>query len=258
MKNKTAKQIVNSYRLACVLLALLYIVVLVALILVATYVNFLIAMIAIMLLGSSVRSSFEKLRKKYIESVIYEDLDPEKFGEILTISRFKKSAKHRMLYYLSSGKHDDVLALVEEKEKKTTHPIDKCNNLYRIGYVHFERGEYDKLPEVFKKYEKIKKENPKFQYALNSFSVFDKFDAFADEDYEYVLDVCNIDLSEIDTKKQNHKLTKINVSFYRAVSLYKLERFDEAKEAFEEIIEFAPKMHKAQLSKEFLELIKTK
>ena len=130
-----------------------------------------------------------------------------------------------------------------------------CNNLYREGYVYFERGEYEKLLSVFQKYERLKKENPKYVPLLNNFSVFEKFDAFADEDFEYVVDVCDIDLNEINPQKQNHKLTKINVGFYRAVSLYKLGKMDEAKKGFEDIIAFAPKMYKAKLSKNFIELI---
>ena len=254
MKNKTAKQIVATYRLKCALAVLVYLFALAGLIFIMKF-NVLLSMIGIVVLASSMRIPLEKLRQNNIESIIYEDLDPEKFGEVLSISRLKKSAKHRMLYYMSDGKHDDILNLVEAIEPKTHHPIDKCNNLYRQSFVYFERGEYEKLPTMVKKYEQLKRDNPKFQYVLNNFSVFDKFDAFADDDFEYVIDVCDIDLKELDTKKQNHKLTRINVSFYRAVSLYKLGKLDEAKAGFEDIIAFAPKMHKAKLSKEFIELI---
>ncbi len=257
MNNKTAKQIVKGYKIKCALVVLAYIVILAALTLLMS-VNILISMIGIVLLAASVRLPFEKLRQKDIENVIYEDLDPEKFGEILSLGVLKKSNRHKMLYYMSAGKHDEILNLVEEITPKTTHPIDKCNNLYRIAYVHFERGEYEKLPNIVRKYSRLQSENPKFAYVLNNFTVFDKFDAFSDDDFEYVVDVCDIDLKENDTKKQNHKLTRINVSFYRAVSLYKLGKFDEAKEGFEDIIKFAPKMHKAKLSKEFIDLIENK
>lgn len=254
MKNKTAKQTVNSYRLKCALVVLLYLLALAGLVFAIKYSVF-IAMIGIAVLASTLRTSIEKVRKSEIDSVIYEELDPEKFGEILSLGVLKKSTRHKMLYYMSSGKHDEILSLVEEIEQKTNNPIDIGNNLYRLGYVYFERGEYDKLPSVFKKFEKLKRDNPKYQITLNGFTVFDKFDAFADDDFEYVVDVCDIDLKELDTKKQNHNLTKINVSFYRAVSLYKLGKLDMAKQGFEEIIEFAPKMYKAKLSKDFIDLI---
>lgn len=254
MNNKTAKQIVKTYRLYCALIVAAYIAILAVLTLLMS-VNVLISMIGIVVLAYSVRIPFEKLRKKTIESVIYEELDPEKFGEILSLGVFKKSTRHKMLYYMSAGKHDEILKLVEANETKTRHPIDKCNNLYRVAYVHFERGEYDKLPTIIKKYTRLKSEHPKFLYVFNNFTVFDKFDAFVDDDFEYVVGVCDIDLLENNIKKQNHNLTKINVSFYRAVSLYKMGKLEDAKKGFEEIIEFAPKMHKAKLSKEFIELI---
>ena len=257
MNNKTAKQIVTGYRIKCALVVLFYVVAL-ALLTFLVARNMLLGMLCVILLGVSLKAPFDKLREKYLESVIYEDLDPEKFQEILALGVLKKSMRHKILYLMSVGDHDEILRLIRESEAKTVHPVDKCNNLYREGYVYFERGEYEKLAAIYRKYEKLKSENPKFITVLNNFSVFEKYDAFADDDFEYVVDVCDIDLNEINPKKQNHKLTRINVGFYRAVSLYKLGKFDEAKKGFEDIINFAPKMYKAKLSKEFIELIDNK
>lgn len=254
MKNKTAKQIVNAYRAKCVLIALGYLLALGVLILVMSK-NALVGIAGIVVLGVSLRAPFEKIRETDLESVIYEDLDPDKFGEIVEMTRLKKSDRHTTLLYMSKGRHEDILKYIEEKDAKAFHPVDKCNNLYREGYVYFERGEYEKLRKVVQKYERLKKENPKIAYVLENFTVFDKFDAFADDDFEYVVDVCDIDLNENNSKKQNHKLTRINVGFYRAVSLYKLGKLDEARAGFEDIIAFAPKMYKTKLSKEFIDLI---
>lgn len=254
MNNKTAKQIVKEYKLKFCLIIIAYVAALAILTVIMTR-NLLFGIVGVVVLALSVKSPFENLREKTIASVIYEDLDPEKMGEILELGLLKKSVHAKMLYLMSAGKHDEILQVIKDTEAKTIHPLDKCNNLYREGYVYFERGEYEKLPAIVKKYERLKKENPKLVYLLNNFSVFDKFDAFVDDDFEYVIDVCDIDLNELNSKKQNHKLTKINVSFYRAVSLYKLGRLDEAKAGFEDIIEFAPKMHKAKLSREFIDLI---
>lgn len=254
MNNKTAKQIVKEYKIIFCLIILAYVAALAILTFIMTK-NLLFGIVGVVVLGISIRAPFDKLREKTIESLIYEELDPEKFGEILALGLFKKSTHAKMLYLMSSGAHDEILQIIKNVEDKITNPLDKCNNLYREGYVYFERGEYDKLPSIYQKYEKLKRENPKFVPVLNNFSVFEKFDAFADDDFEYVVDVCDIDLNEINPKKQNYKLTKINVSFYRAVSLYKLGKLDEAKKGFEDIIAFAPKMHKAKLSKEFIQLI---
>ena len=254
MNNKTPKQIVREYKLKFALIIVLYAVVLMLLtFIVAT--NLFFGLIGVIVLGLSVRVPFEKLREKEIESIIYEDLDPEKYGEVLALGVLKKSVRHKMIYLMATGKHDEILKLVNETEAKTMHAVDKCNNLYRQGYVYFERGEYDKLSALYRKYDKLKAENPKFINVLNNFTVFEKYDAFADDDFEYVVDVCDIDLNEINPKKQNHKLTRINVGFYRAVALYKMGKLDEAKKGFEDIIAFAPKMHKAKLSKEFISLI---
>lgn len=255
MNNKTAKQILTTYRIKCVLIGLAYAVG-VALLCLIMNKSLFIGIAGIVVLAASVKAPYDKITETDLESIIYEDLDPEKFNEILSLGAFKKSVRHQVLGAMSAGDHARVLELTAASEKTTIDPIEICNNLYRRGAVYFERGEYEKLTEINKQFEKLKAKNSKISYVFNNFTVFDKFDAFADEDYEYVVEVCEIDLKENSPKKQNHKMTKINVSFYRAVALYKLERYDEAKTAFEEIIEFAPKMYKAKLSKEFLNLIK--
>ena len=257
MNNKTPKQIVNGYKLKFVLIIVFYAVAL-ALLTFLVAKNMLLGMIGVIVLGLSVKIPFEKLREKDIESIIYEDLDPEKYGEVLALGVLKKSVRHKMLYFMASGKHDEILKLVNETDAKAVHAVDKCNNLYRQGYVYFERGEYEKLSELYRKYDRLKVNNPKFVNVLNNFTVFEKYDAFADDDFEYVVDVCDIDLNEINPKKQNHKLTRINVGFYRAVALYKMGKLDEAKKGFEDIIAFAPKMYKAKLSKDFISLIDNK
>lgn len=244
----------KAYKSKLLLTALAYAAALAILMYVMTY-SAVIGIIGILVLGLSVRTPIEKIRESELESVIFDELDPEKFNELLSLGVFKKSKRHQVLAAVSLGEHDKALEMIGNKGEKKQHPVEICNDLYRKGYIHFERGEFDKLPAVVKEYNELKKKFPQFVTVFENFSVFDKFDAFADEDYEYVIDVCDIDLKELDLKKQNAKVTKVNVSFYRAVSLYKLGRFEEAKKGFEDIISFAPKMNKAKLSKEYIELI---
>lgn len=254
MNNKTAKQILNSYRLKIAIVCSIYVALLVALIVVMQY-SVLVGMAGIIALGFSVKNPIQKIKERELESVIFEDLNPQKFNELIELGAFKNSKRHKVLCAVSLGEYDRALELINDEKNKAKHPVDICNNIYRQGYIHFEKGEFDKLLTVVKEYNNLKKKHPQFGVALNQFSVFDKFDAFADEDYEYVVDVCDIDLKEINPKNQNHKLTRINVGFYRAVSLYKLGKLDEARKGFEDIINFAPKMQKAKLAKEYIDLI---
>lgn len=255
MKNTNAQKIVKNYRIKCALLALLYVLGVAVCIAIISKFAF-IGIACTVVLAASIKAPFDKLLEKDIESVIYEDLDPELFEEILSLSVLKKSTRHKFLALMYKGDHDGVLSLIAETETKPQAPIDKCQNLYRRGFVEFERDEFEKLAVTVSEFQTLKSQNPKFEAIFNNFAVFDKFDAFVDEDYEYVVDVCDLDLRNISKKNQNHNVTKLNVSFYRAVALYKLERFKEAKEAFEGVIEFAPKTHKATLSKEYIAKIK--
>ena len=251
MEKKNAKKIVRNYRIKCVLLALLYALGVAVCIAIMTQ-NTVLGIACMVMLAASLKAPFDKLLEKDIEGAIYEDLDPELFEEILAEGVLKRSTRHKFLALMYKGDHDGVLSLVAETEAKPLGPIDKCQNLYRRGFVAFERGEFDKLAEIVAEFKSLKSQNPKTEAIFNNFTVFDKFDAFVDEDYEYVVDVCELDLRHISKKNQNYRVTKLNVSFYRAVALYKLERFDEAKLAFEDVIAQAPKTHKATISKEYL------
>lgn len=256
MKNKTAKQIYRDFKIKCILIGALYAAALALILFWVMTINTFLGIAATVVLAVSVKAPFDKLVEKDLESIIYEDLDPDKFNELLALGAFKRSTRHKVLGAMCAGDYDKTLELTEASESKTMDPIEKCNNLYRRGAIYFERGEFEKLPEIVKGFNRLKKESsPKISYVFNNYTVFDKFDAFADDDFEYVIDVCDIDLKEINPKKQNHNMTRINVSFYRAVSLYKLERFEEAKKGFEDIIAFAPKMHKAKLSQNYIKLI---
>ncbi len=251
MKNTNAQKIVKNYRIKCALLALLYVVgVAVCIAIISKFTVIGIALTVV--LAASIKAPFDKLLEKDIESVIYEDLDPELFEEILSLGVLKKSTRHKFLALMYKGDHDGVLSLISETETKPLGPIDKCQNLYRRGFVEFERGEFEKLAATVTEFQTLKSQNPKIEAIFNNFTVFDKFDAFVDEDYEYVVDVCDLDLRNISKKNQNHNVTKLNVSFYRAVALYKLKRFEEAKEAFQGVIALAPKTHKATVAKEYL------
>lgn len=257
MKNKTAKEIVKGYKIKFALLCALYLLALAACIFVIT-VNSLVGIMAVIILASTFRGAFEKLHEKELESVLYEELDPIKLSELIELGMFKKSLRFKALAALCTGDYERVFALVEESEKKDLNPIEKCNNIYRKGAIYFEQHDYEKLAEAVKEFNALKRANQKVQYIFNNFTVFEKFDAVVDDDYEYVIAACEADISELNPKVQNHKMTKLNVSFYRAVAFYDTGRYDEAREAFEEIIEFAPKMHKATLAKEYLARINEK
>lgn len=249
---KNAKQIVKEYRIKRVLLGLLYVALLGGFIYIMVT-NMLLGLAGIIILATTLAKSFEKLQKSELESVIYEDLDPVKFNEILALGVIKGNTRLDVLGAISVGDYDKALEIIERNPPKDNDIIQLCNNLYRKGAICFEKRDFAGLAECVKEFERLKEENVKASYVFNNFSVFDKYDAMVDKDFQYVVDVCEEDLRVINPTQQNHKLTMLNVSFYRAVALYEMERFEEAREAFEAIIDFAPKMHKAKLSKEYLE-----
>lgn len=256
MKNKSAKQIIGGYRIKFCALVALYMLAF-ALFFWIISINAFIGIAGVVVLAVSIRAPFEKILESDIESVIYENLDPILFNEIVESGKITNQVRHRVLAAMSVGDHEKVLDIVEKSDKKTVNPLEKCNNLYRKGYVYFEQENYEKLAEVVRDFKSLRTQFAKYSGVFDTYTVFEKFDAMLDEDYEYVVDACEYDLDRISSKHQNHKITRINVSFYRAVALYKLGRLDDAKKGFEEIIAFAPKMHRATLAKKYIEKIQS-
>ncbi len=254
MNNKAAKQIVTKYRLMQAGAIALYLIALGVMIFVITK-NTVIGILGVALLAMTFRRVFDKLLEITVEKVIFDDLDPITFDEILKLGMFKKSMRHKVLGAMGVGDYDRVFALIEEESKKMLSPIEECNNIYRKAAIYFEQHDLENLKKSVSEFNALKKKYSKFEYAFNKFTVFDKFDAFLDEDYEYVIGVCEIDIREDNPKQQNHKLTKLNVSFYRAVALYDMGDIENAKKAFEEIVEFAPKTHKATIAKNYISKI---
>ncbi|MGM9631568.1 MAG: tol-pal system YbgF family protein [Eubacteriales bacterium] len=255
MKTKNPKEIIRNYRLKFVGLVLLVALALALLIWLMT-ISTVLGVVLIVILAFNVRKPFEMLKRKDIESVLYEELDPDKFAEVVALGGFGKSKQYAILCAMSRGEHEKVLALADELANKSANPVDKCNRLYRRAYVYFEQQDLKKIGSVLSEFESLKRAYPKFSGIFSNFSVFDKFDAYLDDDFEYVRDVCDVDLSTIKEKNQNHKITRLNVSFYRACALAKLGENEEAKLAFEKIIDYAPKMYKAKLAREWIENLK--
>ncbi len=252
MKTKTPQDIIRNYKLKFAGAAVLCALILAALIWLMT-VNMPISIFLIAVMAFNIRKPFEELKKKDIESVLYEELDPERFAELVRVGGFEKSKKYSTLCAMTLGEHEKVLSLTDELLSKTANPIERCNLFYRKAYVYFEMEDFDGVRAMLKEFEALKRQHAKYAAVFDNFSVFEKFDAYLDEDYEYVRDVCDADLLELSPKHQNHKLTRINVSFYRACALYKLGDTDGARRAFEELIEFAPKMYKAKLAQKWLD-----
>ncbi len=251
MKNKTAKQIVLGCRLKFAAVVLVYIVAVAASILLMNN-SVLLGIACIVMLAASIKLPFDKIIETDIESIIYKELDPVKFNEILKLGLLKNSTRHQVLAAMSMGEHERVFEIIEKTKKKESNPVEKCNNLYRRAYICFERQDFEGVRAALRDFAALKAQFPQFSNIFNNYTVFEKYDAMLDEDYEYVVDACEYDIAHLNTRQQNHKITKLNVSFYRAVALYKMGEPQRAREAFEEIIQFAPKMYKAELSKEYL------
>ena len=254
MNNKTAKEIVKDYRIKQIGVIVLYVIALAVLIFVISY-NMLLGIVGVIALAMSLGRVFDKLGAATLEKVIFDELDPVKFNEILALGMYKKSHKHQTLGAMGVGDYDRVFQIIEDQLKKPVDPVTKCNIIYKKSAIYFEQHDLKNLAKCLGEFNALKKQFPNLALEFNKYTVFDKFDAFLDEDYEYVIGVCDIDLRDDNPKQQNHKLTKLNVSFYRAVALHDMGELEKAQEAFKEIVEFAPKTHKAALARNYLSKI---
>ena len=87
---KTAKQIVTEYRIKCALAITVYIAAL-ALLIWLMETSIFVSIAGIVVLGASVRATYDNLLEKNIESVIHDKLDPKTYNEILALGIAKKN-----------------------------------------------------------------------------------------------------------------------------------------------------------------------
>ena len=196
------------------------------------------------------------IAKKYIFSILYKEMDAFKFKSVIEDKHFFCTDFLWVLSAYSLGDYQTTINICTKKLMKNSRVNNKYFYLLLLARSYFELRDIEKLHVVCDKFEYYLLQEKKAQQIRKQYSVMQFFQYFLKKDF----DACKlyyesrINNSEKVTKSKNN-LLKLQSSFYYAIACYKTNDIEKAEEIFNKIIEIAPKINFANLSKRYLEEI---
>ena len=191
----------------------------------------------------------EKLRYKYIESILYQDFDAKRYYDELYL---KSKLPPVPIQYLVSrwfvGNHKQMESILEEYIKNGAGNEQNVYLSY-LKFVYFETRNKEKLSQTLERAEVFPKgiTGQFFSHYLNG--EYDNCLAECDKIEEW--------LKNLKDKNKNMPFGMLRLNFMRAVVYYDMGEIDKSRVIFEMIIQKTPNIHYADISAEYLKAIET-
>ncbi len=252
MKNN-AKTIVRKYCFKCLLVLFCAISLFV---LSNIFVPFPFPLLIHVPIAASAALLLRKIFSQDILSVLYKELNPEKFDAILLESRkFAPKAQYQVDSALCRGDYQTVTNICVAKLKEIRAKRKSIYYLVALARVYFETGNLDKLKVICGKYDENLKNSRRGNKQQQYDVIMQFYKCFLNGDYENCKIICG-ERNKIEKQILGYDLERVNVSFDYAVLLYKTRDLDSATECFNQIVNNAPKMHCARIAEKYLNAIK--
>lgn len=213
----------------------------------------------------------KNLSRKYIDGILYCNLDPERFAKDVLMCKWAiPSVINQINVAYFSGDYNTTIAICNKQLEKGASPSKRLQYQAYLAAVYFEIQNMDKLQEICNSVKAavrvLKQKDDVDDIDKDSFEVADIKDKRKQEGgiYEYYhcylngeYDKCAEIIKSMDITQNIPliRLREIQQKYYLAVAYYKGEQHKEAKELFEQIINAAPKLNMAALAKKYLAAI---
>ena len=202
------------------------------------------------------------IANKTLLPMLCNNLDAVGFQKLINDKHLVVPLIYRTSASMAIGDYQTAINIATKQlSNKTTKQQKKHIKLkyYYLGVLAracFELRAFDDLKVVYAKYEEYKTLYSSKSFFSVSNSVWSYYQYFLDNDYESCMVVCKERDLDINSKKQDAKIRKLMNDFLYAVACYEKEEKEMALIAFSNIINYAPNMHLANVSKKYLEAIK--
>lgn len=250
VKSKSDKSIFRKYYWLCSIINVCYFAIIVALAYACWSIWTALLCIALYL---PVRILCIIVAKKTIAKVLVEDLDAERFNNLIYSSKkFIPSLDYRLSGAIYAGYYKAAINISTAKlreSKSTVFEKNLCLSYLAMSY--FELRDYKKLKTIIQKYDELKKANPKSKCFSNNDYTWDYYRAYLENNFEYCKSL-SVEKNASPNSKSRHPIYN---DFHYAVACYANGEKDDAKIIFEKIITKAPKLHIAEISNEYIEAI---
>lgn len=194
------------------------------------------------------------IKKNSFLPILYHDLDPKKFEGVINSSKYYVCPiSFRILSAIFNGDYQTAVNICTKLIKKKSSDKKKSVYLYLLAKIYFEVGDLKKLKVICDEFLKYSHNSPKNKNIFKKYSGMLFFLNFANGDYSSCIKNCE----EYAKKKAKYKLNEVNLYFYYATAYFRLGDAEKAKKYFQLIIETAPKMYVADISRSYLEALDT-
>lgn len=193
---------------------------------------------------------------KTLLPILYRNLNAIEFQKIVSDRHLVAPLSYRISASLATGDYQTTINIaIKQLNNKKNNVKLKCYYLGILARTYFELRDFDNLKIVYAKYAEYKALYPSKSFFSISNSVWSYYQYFLDNDYESCIIVCKERDLNINSKKQDAKIKKLMNDFLYAVACYENGEKEIAQITFSNIINYAPNMHLANVSKKYLEAI---
>lgn len=198
------------------------------------------------------------IANKTLLPILCNNLDAIEFQNLINDKNLVAPLIYRTSASMAIGDYQTAINIATKQlSKKRNHIKLKCYYLGVLARAYFELRAFDDLSVVCAKYKEYKTLYPSKSFFEVSNSVWSYYQYFLDNDYESCMVVCKERDLNIDSKKQDARIEKLINDFLYAVACYEKREKEIALIIFSNIINYAPNMHLANVSKKYLEAIKS-
>lgn len=248
--SRDAKSVIRKYFLVCGFSAFVLFALFITLIVVFHSIWMWTTIAFVLVFCAVERIVIRKIANHYIHSILFQDLDAEKYKEVLTGSKFFfPPAFCRLMGAYCSGDYQTTVDICEKWLRGKLKPRNAFFCLSLLACVYFETRNFEELKTICDRYQAVLSQ-------LNGKNLKDTplmyfMQLYSNGDY----DACKKLIEEGRRNERAWILQIIRDRLYYAVVVYELGQTEEARSYFAEIMERAPKLNYASLAKRYIDAI---
>lgn len=252
MCNNEAKQIKSKYLITKI--SITFVILLLYLFFLFNVNNIFIQIVALIALYIAERFLSQKVYNKFINSILLEEANPNKYGDVLkTFSSSSLYGSEWLNFAYFTGDYQTVIDLCYNKLANKKCKKYKYAYLMMLARTYFDNGDFENLEKICSEFELLTNASKKGKRIRNHFVIMKYYRLFLDGKF----DQCKELYEEIlGTKKYtNTVMAKSMATFSYAVAIYKMGDYETAKQYFTEVAKSVPMMHMAKIAENYIECI---
>ena len=196
------------------------------------------------------------IANKSLCPILFDNLDAFEFQKIINHKNFIPPLNYRINAAIAIGDHQTLVNIATNQiRKKKCSPKVKHLCFCILENTYFELRDFEKIKIILARHQKYQEQYPSKFRVSNSFVRYYQY--FLEQNYEACKTICLERNFELNPKAWDARIRKLQNDFYYAVACYENGEMETARSSFENIVDYAPKMNVANISKKYIEAIES-